>query len=301
MHFLILFVSSLPLAFLLPKSLAFSHIPATGAKLSWNSLTQQIQSQKKSFNHESPLVPLDYKLPVRSPIAPTPITTSSQRDSTDFSFQPSKAIATLFIALTMVCTAIVTTPPSAMAYGAYTPTDVTSTNTVQAAVTAIQQAVGDAEATAKAFESVAEIILEGKGVGGQINYQGIVLDRGYVADEDTTLYNPGLSLLTESEKERLVEAVVQSKLQFASTPSTNNSNSWSADCQAGYDFLRSRLDPLHMRELRGYLQFVPVWGAVWYLIVLAIQQSARELFPAAYAAGVVAIFAPAIVLIALGP
>ena len=40
---------------------------------------------------------------------------------------------------------------------------------------------------------------------------GVNLERGYVADEDTSIYNPGLSLLTESEKERLIEAIIDNR------------------------------------------------------------------------------------------
>jgi hypothetical protein len=29
--------------------------------------------------------------------------------------------------------------------------------------------------------------------------EGVQLDRGYIADEDTAIYNPGLTLLTESD------------------------------------------------------------------------------------------------------
>jgi len=168
---------------------------------------------------------------------------------------------------------------------------------VQTALKTLRDAAGNVDATVKAYENIAEIIIEGKGVGGQINYQGIALDRGYVADEDTTIYNPGLTLLTESEKTRLVEAVVQSKKANAAA----QPEQWNNDAQAGYDFLRERLDPLHMYELRGYLSFVPVWGAVVYLAVLAVQQLARDFFPAAYFVGLAAVVLPAVGLILTGP
>ena len=179
---------------------------------------------------------------------------------------------------------------------AYEPTDYAS-ETVQLSLRALQDASsstsgGSVEATVQAYESIAAIIIEGKGVGGQINYQGIALDRGYVADEDTTIYNPGLTLLTESEKDRLVEAVIQSK-QVAS--------SWNGDAQAGYEFLVEKMDPLHMYELRGYLKIVPFYAAAVYVGVLAVQQLARDMFPAAYFLGVAAIFVPALVLVSLGP
>jgi hypothetical protein len=121
------------------------------------------------------------------------------------------------------------------------------------------------------------------------------LDRGYIADEDTAIYNPGLTLLTESEKERLVEAVIDSRKAGLSK------NSWTENNQLAYEFLKEKLDPLHMVELKGYLGVIPVFGAVLYLAVLAVQQSARELFPTAYIAAAAAIFAPIVFLVALGP
>lgn len=121
------------------------------------------------------------------------------------------------------------------------------------------------------------------------------MDRGYIADEDTDIYNPGLSLLTESEKERLVEAVIDSRKAGLSK------NSWSENNQLAYEFLKEKLDPLHMVELKGYLGVIPLFGAVLYLAVLAVQQLARELFPTAYIAAAAAIFAPIALLVALGP
>jgi hypothetical protein len=120
----------------------------------------------------------------------------------------------------------------------------------------------------------------------------VQLDRGFVSDEDTAIYNPGLTLLTEGEKERLVSAIVASK---------KAASEWNADTEAGYAFLRERLDPLHTYELRGYLQIVPFYGAALYLVALAAQQLARDLFPVVYIACAVAVFAPVVVLVALGP
>lgn len=151
----------------------------------------------------------------------------------------------------------------------------------------------------RAYENIAEIITEGKGVGGAINFQGVQLDRGFVSDEDTTIYNPGLTLLTETEKDRLVEAIVKSKKQRLSDD--NSAESWSDDLQAGYTFLRDRLDPLHMYELRGYLSILPWYGAFMYLVALGIQQLAREVFPIAYIACAAAVFLPIAVLVVLGP
>jgi hypothetical protein len=172
---------------------------------------------------------------------------------------------------------------------------------VQIAIKAVQDANTN-EALVRAYENIAEIITEGKGVGGSINFQGVQLDRGYVSDEDTSIYNPGLTLLTESEKTRLVDTVVESKKrQLVKSGSTDGMNSWNNDLEAGYSFLRERLDPLHMYELRGYLSIVPIYGAVMYLVALAVQQLARDVFPIAYIVCAAAVFVPVIVLVLLGP
>jgi hypothetical protein len=179
-------------------------------------------------------------------------------------------------------------PSAAMAFD---PSDYASA-TVQDAVQLVETAAKDSNALVRAYENIAEIITEGKGVGGEINFRGVQLDRGFVSDEDTAIYNPGLTLLTEGEKERLVSAIVASK---------KVASEWNADTEAGYAFLRERLDPLHTYELRGYLQIVPFYGAALYLVALAAQQLARDLFPVVYIACAVAVFAPVAVLIALGP
>lgn len=121
------------------------------------------------------------------------------------------------------------------------------------------------------------------------------MERGFVADEDTSIYNPGLTLLTESEKERLVEAVIQSrKVGLAQ-------GQWSENNEYAYEYLKFTLDPLHMVELSGFLGIVPIYGAVLYLAVLAVQQNLRSLFTPAYMIGVAAFFGPIIALIAAGP
>ena len=177
---------------------------------------------------------------------------------------------------------------------AYDPTDYAS-ETVQSTIKALKDSAGNAEDTYKVYEEMNSIITEGKGVGGAINYKGVQLERGYVADEDTTIYNPGLTLLTESEKERLVEAIVANR-KFAL-----QKGDWPQSNQLAFEFLREKLDPFHVAELRGYLQILPFYAAAVYLGVFAVQQFLRDFFPAAYIAGVVAIFAPAIFLVALGP
>ena len=125
--------------------------------------------------------------------------------------------------------------------------------------------------------------------------EGVQLERGYVADEDTSIYNPGLTLLTESEKERLVEAVITSRKAGLAT------GQWSENNEFAYEYLKGTLDPLHMVELSGFLGFVPFYGALIYLAVLAVQQNLRGLFTQAYLVGVAAFFGPILALIAAGP
>lgn len=175
----------------------------------------------------------------------------------------------------------------------YNPTDYAS-ETVQGVIQSLKDASGDVDKTFKVYEDIAAIITEGRGVGGEINYKGVQLDRGYIADEDTSIYNPGLTLLTESEKERLVEAVITARKDGL------NAGQWNEDSELGYEFLRMKLDPFHLVELSGYLKFMPVLTGVVYLAVLAVQQFARGLFPIAYFVGVAAIVAPAVALILIG-
>mmetsp|Transcript_106061 Transcript_106061/g.306775 ORF Transcript_106061/g.306775 Transcript_106061/m.306775 type:complete len:244 (-) Transcript_106061:129-860(-) len=177
---------------------------------------------------------------------------------------------------------------------AYDASDYAS-ETVKEAVQSLKDASGNVDATFKVYENIAGIITEGKGVGGMVNYKGVQLERGYVADEDTSIYNPGLTLLTESEKERLVEAVIDSRKAGL------KAGQWSENNEFAYEFLKGRLDPLHMAELSGFLGFVPFYGGILYLAVLAVQQNLRGLFTPAYIVGVVAFFGPILALIAAGP
>jgi hypothetical protein len=177
---------------------------------------------------------------------------------------------------------------------AYSPSDYAS-DAVLSAIQSVKESSGDIKQTFKSYEAIASIITEGRGVGGIINYKGVQLDRGYIADEDTSIYNPGLTLLTESEKERLVEAVVQSRKAGLSQ------GQWSSENQLAYEFLRGKLDPLHVTELRGYLAIFPFYTAIIYMAALAVQQFARNLFPVVYLVGVAAIVAPILLLVAAGP
>ena len=121
------------------------------------------------------------------------------------------------------------------------------------------------------------------------------MERGYISDEDTSIYNPGLTLLTESEKERLVEAVIDARKAGLAK------GQWSENNEFAFEFLKEKLDPLHINELSGFLGFVPIYGAILYLGVLVVQQFARGLFPVAYLVGVVAFFGPILALVAAGP
>lgn len=166
---------------------------------------------------------------------------------------------------------------------------------VQDVLQRLQKTYGTIEGTVQVYEDIVAIITEGKGIGGYINYKGVQLDRGYISDEDTTIYNPGLTLLTESEKQSIVSALVQSK--------NNNiqKNSWNVDTQAGFDYIREKLDPYHTYELRSYYQIVPYMIIGLYVGVLAIQQLAREWFAPAYIVSVGMLVLPAVAIIAIGP
>ena len=168
-------------------------------------------------------------------------------------------------------------------------------DTVSRIIQQLQTAQGkNPEATFTVLEQINDIITEGTGIGGSINYKGVQLERGYVADEDTTIYNPGLTLLTEGEKRRLVQAIIASRQAGLQT------NQWSEQNQSAFDYLRGKLDPFHMEQLQGYLQVFPVVAGVVYLAVLAVQQLApRAIFPVAYFVGVLLILAPVIVLVGL--
>eukprot|EP00565_Helicotheca_tamesis_P001429 CAMPEP_0185732198 /NCGR_PEP_ID=MMETSP1171-20130828/15332_1 /TAXON_ID=374046 /ORGANISM="Helicotheca tamensis, Strain CCMP826" /LENGTH=249 /DNA_ID=CAMNT_0028401625 /DNA_START=157 /DNA_END=907 /DNA_ORIENTATION=- len=170
-----------------------------------------------------------------------------------------------------------------------------ASETVTAVVKRLDETAGNVDQTFSTFEEVAAIITEGKGVGGSISYTGVKLDRGYVSDEDTSIYNPGLTLLTESEKERLTSAIIHSRQTGLST------NQWSENNEFAYDFLKQKLDPLHMAELKGYLGILPYWGAVVYLGALGVQQVAREAFVVGYAVAAALVFGPIFALIAKGP
>lgn len=218
---------------------------------------------------------------IANPLAGESTTTTQQRST------PSVGLA---VGLALALSTATTTLPA----NAYIPSDYAS-ETVQTAIKDLKAASGNAKSTFDVYEGIAAIITEGKGVGGQINYKGVELNRGYVADEDTAIYNPGLSLLTESEKERLVEGVIAAKKAGV------QANQWTEENEYAFEFLRSKLDPYHMNELSGFLGVVPYYGAAIYVVVLAVQQLFRDAFQVAYLVGVVAFFAPIVGLVLAGP
>ena len=175
------------------------------------------------------------------------------------------------------------------AANAYDASDFAS-DAVEKVIKSLKDADGNQDQIFQTYENIADIITEGTGVGGTVNYKGVTLERGYVADEDTSIYNPGLTLLTEGEKNQLVDAIIQSRQTGI------NKNQWSEKNQLAYEYLKYQLDPYHMTELKGYLKIVPALVGVLYLVVLGVQQFARGLFPVAYIAAVLAIVAPAILL-----
>lgn len=172
--------------------------------------------------------------------------------------------------------------------------DLNGDDTVEIVLQNLKDSTGDATKSFQVFESISDIIKEGTGVGGSLSYNGVKLDRGYVADEDTAIYNPGLSLLTESEKSSLVTAIIQNKKGNIAA------KTWSEDNEYAYDFLKTKLDPLHMVELAPFLKALPFLGGALYLVALAVQQLARELFEVAYVVSALVIFIPIIGLIAAG-
>lgn len=78
-------------------------------------------------------------------------------------------------------------------------------------------------------------------------------------------------------------------------------NTWSDKNELAYDFLKQKLDPWHVVELKGFLSFAPMYGAVLYLSSLAVQQNKRDFFPTAYLISAGAFFIPIVVLLSKGP
>jgi hypothetical protein len=127
---------------------------------------------------------------------------------------------------------------------------------------------------------------------------GVKLGDGIaIADEDTTIYNPGLTLLTFTEKSRLVDAIVDNRRVGLS----KGQDGWSVANEQAYRYMKSLLDPLHMHELVGYLGILPYYGAILYLVALFVQRNARDVFPLVYGLCALGVFLPVLVLVASGP
>mmetsp|Transcript_36875 Transcript_36875/g.77854 ORF Transcript_36875/g.77854 Transcript_36875/m.77854 type:complete len:280 (-) Transcript_36875:274-1113(-) len=215
-------------------------------------------------------------------------------DSSKSNNHKNKVAASLLALSLATATPLLATTVDASPAFAYEESDYAS-ETVTTVVSRLKSSAGDVDASFGTLEDVAKIITEGKGVGGTLTYDGVRLNEGFIADEDTTIYNPGLSLLTSSEKERLVDAIIQNRKVGLST------QKWSENNEYAFDFLKQKLDPLHMHELKGYLGILPFWGAALYLGALFVQQNSRGIFPLVYGLCALGVFGPIVLLVASGP
>ena len=80
-----------------------------------------------------------------------------------------KGIASLMVASTICLSTLNINSAAANAYDDYTSTESNDVDTVLNVVQSLKDASGDAAASFKVFESINEIITEGKGVGGMIS------------------------------------------------------------------------------------------------------------------------------------
>jgi hypothetical protein len=169
------------------------------------------------------------------------------------------------------------------------------------------QSSTNAKSTYSILEEISKIITEGKGIGGTITYNsGIRLGDGVqITDEDTTIYNPGLTLLTASEKDNLVSAMIHNRnIGLSILPPTDGASGvggWSAENESAFQYIKGLLDPLHMHELSGYLSILPYWGGILYLVAIFVQKNVRDVFPLVYGLCAAGIFVPILILIVSGP
>jgi hypothetical protein len=168
------------------------------------------------------------------------------------------------------------------------------------------QSSTNAKSTYSILEAISKIITEGKGIGGTLTYNsGIKLGDGVqITDEDTTIYNPGLTLLTASEKEHLVSAMIHNRnVGLSILPPTDGAigGGWSAENESAFQYIKGLLDPLHMHELSGYLSILPYWGGILYLVAIFVQKNIRDVFPLVYGLCAAGIFVPILILIVSGP
>jgi hypothetical protein len=93
--------------------------------------------------------------------------TSTSNKNNTAKQQPNLAAASLALTIAIASASPLVVNPAIS--NAYEQTDYAS-ETVTASVQSLKDAKGDTKATMSTFESIAEIITEGKGVGGNINY-----------------------------------------------------------------------------------------------------------------------------------
>eukprot|EP00586_Coscinodiscus_wailesii_P020156 CAMPEP_0172497010 /NCGR_PEP_ID=MMETSP1066-20121228/94748_1 /TAXON_ID=671091 /ORGANISM="Coscinodiscus wailesii, Strain CCMP2513" /LENGTH=268 /DNA_ID=CAMNT_0013269583 /DNA_START=144 /DNA_END=950 /DNA_ORIENTATION=- len=200
---------------------------------------------------------------------------------------PKSILVNFALATALTLSPLVATPQTVIAYDS-------ADDTIAAIIKRLEVTAGKPQESLKAFEEVATIITEGKGVGGDVSYGGVDLNRAEVTGEDTTIYNPGLTLLTESEKNSILKSIMNNR------KIAQNAASWSEDNEYAFQFLKQKLDPLHMAELKGYLGIFPFYAGLVYLAALGVQQIAREFFTAGYIFGALLVFGPVVVLLLFG-
>ena len=100
--------------------------------------------------------------------------------------------------------------------------------------------------------------------------------------------------MTESEKSSLVDGMIANRKANVVT------KTWNEENESAFYSLKSRLDPLHMVELKGYLKLFPFVGGAMYVVALGIQQLARGLFEVGYVVSALVVFLPVFLFIVIG-
>jgi hypothetical protein len=117
-----------------------------------------------------------------------------------------------------------------------------ASTTITQVISALQSSI-NAKSTYSILEEISKIITEGKGIGGTITYNsGIRLGDGVqITDEDTTIYNPGLTLLTASEKDNLVSAMIHNhNIGLTILPTTDGGGvgGWSTENESAFQYIK---------------------------------------------------------------
>ena len=94
---------------------------------------------------------------------------SLEKKSTTTSKSTNNAVKQTTLAVSLAIALAAGTATTALPANAYIPSDYAS-DTVQTAIQDLKSSSGKNEETFKVYESIAAIITEGKGIGGQINY-----------------------------------------------------------------------------------------------------------------------------------